>query len=65
MSTSTTVTPVVLEPAAQEFAAATAHPPYLFDLRPVEGRKAVDQTHARARGRSRAQRRSHPEPAES
>ena len=44
MSTSTTVTPVVLEPAAQEFAAGTAHPPYLFDLRPVEGRKAVDQT---------------------
>ncbi|MET9820613.1 MULTISPECIES: alpha/beta hydrolase [unclassified Streptomyces] len=33
----------VLEPAAAEFAAATANPPYLFDLGPVEGRKAVDE----------------------
>ncbi|MEU4739183.1 alpha/beta hydrolase [Actinosynnema sp. NPDC023658] len=32
----------VLEPAAAEFAAATANPPYLFDLGPVEGREAVD-----------------------
>jgi len=32
----------VLEPAAAEFAAATATPPYLFDLGPAEGRKAVD-----------------------
>ncbi len=38
----TTVTPV-LEPAAAEFAAATANPPYLFDLGPIEGRKTVDQ----------------------
>lgn len=36
-------TPPVLEPAAAEFAAATANPPYLFDLGPVEGRKAVDE----------------------
>ena len=43
MSSATTVTPVVLEPAAQEFANATANPPYLFDLGPVEGRKTVDQ----------------------
>ena len=42
MSTTTT-TPVVLEPAAQEFAEATANPPYLFDLGPIEGRKTVDQ----------------------
>ncbi|MEU8587577.1 alpha/beta hydrolase [Streptomyces sp. NPDC048664] len=37
-------TPVepVLEPAAAAFAAATANPPYLFDLSPAEGRKAVD-----------------------
>ncbi|MEV4756039.1 alpha/beta hydrolase [Micromonospora sp. NPDC049559] len=35
--------PVVLEPAAQAFAEATANPPYLFDLGPVEGRKAVDE----------------------
>jgi acetyl esterase/lipase len=33
----------VLEEAAAEFAAATANPPYLFDLGPVEGRKAVDE----------------------
>ncbi|MBP2477905.1 acetyl esterase/lipase [Crossiella equi] len=33
----------VLEPAAQAFAQATANPPYLFDLGPVEGRKAVDE----------------------
>ncbi|MFB7510377.1 hypothetical protein ACFC0P_44605, partial [Streptomyces broussonetiae] len=33
----------VLEPAAAEFAQATANPPYLFDLPPAEGRKAVDE----------------------
>ncbi|MGA5582697.1 alpha/beta hydrolase [Streptomyces thermodiastaticus] len=33
----------VLEPAAREFAEATANPPYLFDLGPVEGRKTVDE----------------------
>ncbi|NUP15582.1 MAG: alpha/beta hydrolase [Streptomyces sp.] len=33
----------VLEPAAQSFVEATANPPYLFDLGPVEGRKAVDE----------------------
>ncbi|MFD7656923.1 alpha/beta hydrolase [Actinosynnema sp. NPDC059797] len=33
----------VLEPAAAAFAAATANPPYLFDLGPVDGRKAVDE----------------------
>lgn len=32
----------VLELAAADFAAATANPPYLFDLGPQEGRKAVD-----------------------
>ncbi|MGN9814975.1 alpha/beta hydrolase [Streptomyces sp. SD11] len=38
-------TPVepVLEPAAQAFAEATANPPYLFDLAPADGRKAVDE----------------------
>jgi acetyl esterase/lipase len=44
MSTTTTATEVVLEPAAREFADATAKPPYLFDLGPVEGNKVVDQT---------------------
>jgi acetyl esterase/lipase len=32
----------VLEPAAQAFVEATANPPFLADLGPVEGRKAVD-----------------------
>ncbi|MBB6551794.1 alpha/beta hydrolase [Nonomuraea rubra] len=32
----------VLEPAAQAFADATANPPFLFQLPPAEGRKAVD-----------------------
>jgi len=35
--------PPVLEPAAAAFAEATANPPYLFDLPPAEGRKAVDE----------------------
>jgi acetyl esterase len=33
----------VLEAAAQAFAEATANPPYLFDLGPIDGRKAVDE----------------------
>ncbi len=33
----------VLEPAARAFAEATANPPYLFDLGPVEGRRTVDE----------------------
>ncbi len=33
----------VLEPAAAAFAEATAQPPYLFELPPAEGRKAVDE----------------------
>ncbi|WP_280413726.1 alpha/beta hydrolase [Nocardia carnea] len=36
-------TPPVLEPAAAEFAAATAKPPFLFELGPIEGRKTVDE----------------------
>jgi hypothetical protein len=43
---------VVLEPAAQELAEATANPPYLFDLDPVEGRKVVAEVQANGRGRS-------------
>lgn len=38
--------PPVLEAAAAEFASATANPPYLFDLGPVEGRKTVDEVQA-------------------
>src|SRR5688572_28408178 len=37
---------IVLEPAAREFAAATANPPFLFDLGPVPGRLAVDEVQA-------------------
>ncbi|CAL9662835.1 Acetyl esterase [Streptomyces sp. enrichment culture] len=42
MSDATPARPV-LEPAAQAFAEATSNPPYLFDLPPAEGRKAVDE----------------------
>ncbi|MFC9916192.1 alpha/beta hydrolase [Streptomyces sp. NPDC127197] len=40
---SETTTQPVLEPAAAAFAEATANPPYLFDLGPQEGRKAVNE----------------------
>src|SRR3954447_8739730 len=43
MSATTDTASVVLEPAAQQFAEATAEPPYLPDLGAVEGRKTVDQ----------------------
>lgn len=33
---------VALEPAAQDFVDATSEPPFLYDLPPEEGRKAVD-----------------------
>ncbi|MEU4564085.1 alpha/beta hydrolase [Actinoplanes sp. NPDC023936] len=36
----------VLEPAAQAFVEATAHPPYLPDLGPIEGRRVVAATQA-------------------
>ncbi|SHM37082.1 alpha/beta hydrolase [Actinacidiphila paucisporea] len=39
----TTPAAPVLESAAADFAAATANPPYLFELPPAEGRKAVDE----------------------
>jgi len=34
---------LVLEPQAADFAAATADPPYLFDLGPTQGRTTVDE----------------------
>ena len=43
MSGETTPVRPVLEPEAQAFVEATANPPYLFDLGPEEGRKAVDE----------------------
>jgi acetyl esterase/lipase len=36
----------ILEPAAQQFADATADPPYLFDLGPEKGRETVDEVQA-------------------
>ena len=42
---------VVLEPAAAEFAAATANPPFLFDLSPAEGRKLVDEVQSGEAGK--------------
>ena len=43
MAITTSPAAVVLEPAAGEFAAATAEPPYLFDLGPEKGRTVVDE----------------------
>jgi acetyl esterase/lipase len=37
---------VVLEPAAQAFADATANPPYLYELTPDEARKVLDDVQA-------------------
>ena len=42
MTVATTIK-LVLEPAAQEFADATANPPFLFDLGPEKGRETVDE----------------------
>ncbi|MFF4138954.1 esterase, partial [Streptomyces mirabilis] len=43
MSDDTSVVAPLLEPEARAFVEATANPPYLFDLAPAEGRKAVDE----------------------
>ncbi len=37
---------IPLEQAAQEFADATANPPFLYDLGPEKGREVVNQTQA-------------------
>jgi acetyl esterase len=42
---------LVLEPAAQEFADATANPPFLFDLGPEKGRETVDEVQSGETGR--------------
>jgi acetyl esterase/lipase len=44
-------TKLVLEPAAQEFADATANPPFLFDLGPEKGRETVDEVQSGEIGR--------------
>ncbi|MGV9708546.1 alpha/beta hydrolase [Streptomyces sp. NPDC003483] len=51
MSEPTTTPGPVLEPAAAAFVEATANPPYLFDLAPAEGRKAVDEVQAGDEGK--------------
>lgn len=45
-TTAPTTAGVVLEPAAQAFAEATAKPPFLYELPPAEGRTLVDETQA-------------------
>ncbi|MFF2785563.1 alpha/beta hydrolase [Streptomyces sp. NPDC058049] len=47
MTDHTPVTPV-LEPAAAAFAEATGTPPFLFQIPPAEGRKAVDEVQSGA-----------------
>jgi acetyl esterase len=39
--------PTTLEPAAREFAEATALPPYLFDLGPAQGRAVMEEIQGR------------------
>ena len=46
MSATTTYTPLVLEPASQAFVAATANPPFLYELTPDEARKVLDDVQA-------------------
>ena len=46
MSVTTEQSPVVLEPAAQRFAEATANPPFLYELTPAEARKVLDDVQA-------------------
>jgi acetyl esterase len=46
MSATTTYTPVVLEPASQQFVEATANPPFLYELTPDEARKVLDDVQA-------------------
>ena len=43
MRPATAKAPVVLEPAAQAFAAAVSTPPFLFELGVDEGRSALDE----------------------
>ncbi len=40
------LSPIPLEPEAQEVVKASAHPPYLFNLGPQKGREAVDKAQA-------------------
>jgi len=46
MAIDSTLTAVVLEPAAQAFVEATAKPPFLYELTPAEARKVLDDVQA-------------------
>jgi acetyl esterase/lipase len=46
MSQTITRSPIVLEPASQEFVEATSKPPFLFELTPAEARKVLDDVQA-------------------
>jgi len=46
MSVYNTLAPVVLEPAAQAFAEATAEPPFLYELTPAAARAVLDDVQA-------------------
>src|SRR6201986_4159559 len=46
MAIDSTLTAVVLEPAAQAFVAATAKPPFLYEMTPDEARKVLDDVQA-------------------
>ncbi len=46
MSATTAFTPVVLEPASQQFVEATAVPPFLYELTPEQARKVLDDVQA-------------------
>ena len=46
MSEAITRSPVVLEPASQEFVEATSTPPFLYELTPAEARKVLDDVQA-------------------
>jgi acetyl esterase/lipase len=46
MTTITTRSHVVLEPASRDFADATAAPPFLYELTPAEARKILDDVQA-------------------
>jgi acetyl esterase len=46
MSQTMTRSPIVLEPASQEFVEATSKPPFLYELTPAEARKVLDDVQA-------------------
>src|ERR687891_2060984 len=48
MSETITRSPVVLEPASQEFVEATSKPPFLYELTPAEARKVLDDVQGAA-----------------